>query len=68
MPDDRLVVAESGVREPATVAGWRALGFDAALIGEALMRSAGSGRGRGPVRGRWPAARTIRPPRIERHS
>ena len=39
VPDDRLVVAESGVREPATVAGWRALGFDAALIGEALMRS-----------------------------
>ena len=37
VPDDRLVVAESGVREPATVAGWRALGLDAALIGEALM-------------------------------
>jgi tryptophan synthase beta subunit len=37
VPDDRLVVAESGVREPATVAGWRAVGFDAALIGEALM-------------------------------
>ena len=40
VPDDRLVVAESGVREPATVAGWRAVGFDAALIGEALMRRA----------------------------
>ncbi|HEY7826746.1 MAG TPA: hypothetical protein VIB99_00845, partial [Candidatus Limnocylindrales bacterium] len=40
VPEDRLVVAESGVREPATVAGWRALGFDAALIGEALMRAA----------------------------
>ncbi len=37
VPDDRLVVAESGVREPATVAGWRAVGLDAALIGEALM-------------------------------
>jgi len=35
--DDRLVVAESGVREPRTVAGWRAVGFDAALVGEALM-------------------------------
>jgi len=39
VPDDRLVVAESGVRAPATLAGWRALGFDAALVGEALMRA-----------------------------
>ena len=39
IPDDRLVVAESGVREPATIAAWRAVGFDAALVGEALMRS-----------------------------
>ena len=40
VPDDRIVIAESGVRDPSTVARWRALGFDAALIGEALMRSA----------------------------
>ena len=40
VPDDRLVVAELGVREPAIVARWRALGFDAALVGEALVRSA----------------------------
>jgi tryptophan synthase beta subunit len=40
VPDDRIVVAESGVRTPATIAGWRAVGFDAALVGEALMRSA----------------------------
>ena len=39
VPDDRLVVAESGVRDPATVAGWRAVGFDAALVGEALVRA-----------------------------
>ena len=39
VPDDRLVIAESGVREPATVARWRAQGFDGALVGEALMRS-----------------------------
>jgi tryptophan synthase beta chain len=39
VPEDRLVVAESGVREPAIVRGWRALGFDAALVGEALVRS-----------------------------
>jgi tryptophan synthase beta subunit len=40
VPDDRLVIAESGVREPATVARWRAQGFDGALIGEALVRAA----------------------------
>ena len=40
MPDDRLVVGESGVGEPRTLVGWRAVGLDAALIGEALMRSA----------------------------
>ena len=39
VPEDRLVVAESGVREASTVRGWRALGFDAALIGEALVRA-----------------------------
>jgi tryptophan synthase beta subunit len=40
VPDDRLVIAESGVREASTVAGWRAAGFDGALVGESLMRSA----------------------------
>ncbi len=40
VPDDRLVVAESGVREPAQIARWRAQGFDAALVGEALVRAA----------------------------
>ena len=40
IPDDRLVVGESGVGEPRTLVGWRAVGLDAALIGEALMRSA----------------------------
>jgi len=40
VPDERLVIAESGVRDPATVAGWRAAGFDAALVGEALVRAA----------------------------
>ncbi len=38
--DDRLLIAESGLREPATVARWRAIGFDGALVGEALVRSA----------------------------
>ncbi len=40
VPEDRLVVGESGVSEPRTLVGWRAVGLDAALIGEALMRSA----------------------------
>ncbi|MEW6224103.1 MAG: tryptophan synthase subunit beta [Chloroflexota bacterium] len=40
VPEDRLAIAESGVRDQATVARWRATGFDAALVGEALMRSA----------------------------
>jgi len=40
VPGDRLVVAESGVREAATIADWRAAGFDAALVGEALVRAA----------------------------
>ena len=39
VPDDRIVIGESGVRDPSTVARWRALGFDGALVGEALMRS-----------------------------
>jgi tryptophan synthase beta subunit len=40
VPDDRLVIAESGVHDPAILVGWRALGFDAALVGESLMRAA----------------------------
>ena len=40
VPDDRLVVGESGVSEPRTLVGWRAVGVDAALIGEALVRAA----------------------------
>ena len=39
VPDDRIVIAESGVSDPAVVARWRAMGFDAALVGEALMRA-----------------------------
>jgi tryptophan synthase beta chain len=42
VPDDRLVVAESGAGDPGVLSAWRALGFDAALVGEALMR-AGAG-------------------------
>jgi tryptophan synthase beta chain len=40
IPDDRLTIAESGVRDEATIVRWRAAGFDAALVGEALVRTA----------------------------
>ncbi len=40
VPEDRLVIAESGVRDAGTLAAWRAVGFDAALVGEALVRAA----------------------------
>ena len=40
VPEDRIAIAESGVRDASTVRSWRAIGFDAALIGEALVRSA----------------------------
>jgi len=39
VPEDRLVIAESGVRDAATVRAWRAAGFDAALVGETLVRA-----------------------------
>jgi tryptophan synthase beta chain len=40
IPDDRIAIAESGARDPAAVARWRAAGYDAALVGEALVRAA----------------------------
>jgi len=40
IPDDRIAIAESGARDPATVTRWRAAGYDAALVGEALVRAA----------------------------
>jgi tryptophan synthase beta chain len=39
VPDDRIVIAESGVRDASTIRAWRALGFDGALVGEALVRA-----------------------------
>jgi len=39
VPRDRLVLAESGVRTPADVRAIAAGGFDAVLVGEALMRA-----------------------------
>ena len=40
IPADRICVAESGVRGPEDVARLRAVGADAVLIGETLMRTA----------------------------
>lgn len=39
VPADRIAIAESGVRDAATMRRWRAAGYDAALVGEALMRA-----------------------------
>jgi indole-3-glycerol phosphate synthase len=39
VPADRVVVAESGIREAADVARLRAAGVDAMLVGETLMRA-----------------------------
>ncbi len=39
IPGDRVAVAESGIAEPTAVARLRAIGYDAALVGEALMRA-----------------------------
>ena len=40
IPADRIAVAESGVRDVGTLRRWRAAGYDAALVGETLMRAA----------------------------
>jgi indole-3-glycerol phosphate synthase len=40
VPPDRLIVAESGIRDARDVARLRAAGIDAMLIGETLMRAA----------------------------
>jgi len=39
IPPDRVVVAESGIRDAADVARLRAAGVDAMLVGETLMRA-----------------------------
>ena len=44
IPPECVYVAESGVRRPEDVAALRAVGADAVLIGEALMRSGDKGK------------------------
>ena len=43
IPDDRLVVTESGILAPADIARMRAAGVHAFLVGEAFMRAADPG-------------------------
>ena len=45
VPDDRVIVAESGIRDAADVARLRAAGIDAILVGETLMRAPDPSRG-----------------------
>jgi len=44
VPEDRLVISESGIRSPGDVATLRACGIHAFLVGEALMREAAPGK------------------------
>jgi indole-3-glycerol phosphate synthase len=44
VPADVTVVAESGIHRPADVARFGAVGVDAVLVGEALMRAADPGK------------------------
>jgi indole-3-glycerol phosphate synthase len=43
LPDDRLVITESGILAPADVVMMRARGVHAFLVGEAFMRAADPG-------------------------
>jgi indole-3-glycerol phosphate synthase len=38
IPDDRLCIAESGIRTPEDIAGLQAAGYDGFLVGESLLR------------------------------
>jgi len=44
MPEDRIVITESGIAAPADVARLRASGVNAFLVGEAFMRAPNPGR------------------------
>ncbi|MCE5420117.1 MULTISPECIES: indole-3-glycerol phosphate synthase TrpC [Acidithiobacillus] len=44
IPEDRLVISESGIRSPEDVATLRARGIHAFLVGEALMREDAPGK------------------------
>jgi indole-3-glycerol phosphate synthase len=44
MPEDRIVITESGIAAPADVARLRASGVNAFLVGEAFMRAPDPGR------------------------
>jgi indole-3-glycerol phosphate synthase len=54
VPADRIVVAESGIRDAADVARLRAAGVDAMLVGETLMRAPDPGAALRSLLGRAP--------------
>ncbi|MFO0974046.1 MAG: indole-3-glycerol-phosphate synthase [Phycisphaerae bacterium] len=54
IPADRLAVAESGVRSAADVRALASAGFDAALVGTALLRSSRPGAMLAELRGEQP--------------
>ncbi|HEY6475908.1 MAG TPA: indole-3-glycerol phosphate synthase TrpC [Polyangia bacterium] len=51
VPSDRVIVAESGIRDAADVARLRGAGIDAILVGEALMRAGDPAAGLGALLG-----------------
>lgn len=44
IPDDRLCIAESGIRSSADISGLQSAGFDGFLIGESLLREPNPGK------------------------
>ena len=64
IPDDRLVVSESGIRTPADVAWLHDVPVDAMLVGEALMREADYGAKTRALAEAGRRAGQLRPPRI----
>ncbi|HZD04259.1 MAG TPA: indole-3-glycerol phosphate synthase TrpC [Longimicrobiales bacterium] len=58
LPDEVVVVSESGIRAPADVERLGAAGVDAVLVGESLLRSPDPGAAAGDMTGCRRAART----------
>ena len=59
VPDEYLVVSESGLKDHATIARLEAHGVSAFLIGESLMRNPDIGAKLDTLRGNHPPAENI---------